>query len=297
MYKNLYITVVLVLGLASVAVPMEVLAQSSNVNATREAQIRELLAQIAELQKLLNSLQSAQESAVSRQTDSFVLLSTTYFGTDFAAVYSVDDTIGLLRRDGPVQVRPTDRAIWNLVVSTLGTTTAKRYIDEFRVYENPNSVIGGFVELHQKNEDRYWIFGVNADGFDATDRDARASYQQLFIHELSHLFLSEEPQLLTSFTDTFWRVRDHQHAARVATLNDKNREAAISRYFSAYPTDFVSDYATLSPEEDFAETFAQFVLEPMPRTATTKRDQKIMFMQREPYLLAWRTTLRNNLDI
>jgi S-layer homology domain len=93
--------------------------------------------------------------------------------------------------------------------------------------------------------------------------------------------------ILYRFYKSFWL----KHAS---TLVKSNSEDAMYEYYQKHTNEFVSDYASSSPVEDIAETFAEFVLRDRP-TGNTLAEQKIQFFYKEPTLVDLRTLLRNRL--
>ena len=77
-------------------------------------------------------------------------------------------------------------------------------------------------------------------------------------------------------------------------LTGNNSEDLLYKYYEEHPEEFVSDYASSSPVEDIAETFAEFVLRNKP-TGNTIAEQKILFFYKEPALVELRNLLRNRL--
>ncbi len=59
---------------------------------------------------------------------------------------------------------------------------------------------------------------------------------------------------------------------------------------------FVTDYAATDPSEDFAESFAYFVLDPAAPTGAAGKDRKIQFFYRYPALVRDRAWLRKGLS-
>ena len=62
---------------------------------------------------------------------------------------------------------------------------------------------------------------------------------------------------------------------------------AMDDFYTRYRSRFVSDYAVTNPEEDFAETWAYFVLQPEP-AGDSMADDKLRFFYEYPELIALR---------
>lgn len=66
-------------------------------------------------------------------------------------------------------------------------------------------------------------------------------------------------------------------------------------YFCFPPGSFVGSYASTSPEEDAAESFAQFVLLDARPTGTTEAERKILLFYQSPIFVEVRAAIRANL--
>ena len=64
--------------------------------------------------------------------------------------------------------------------------------------------------------------------------------------------------------------------------------------YQKHKNQFVTEYAASNPDEDFAESFMEFVLKEKP-TKSTIADQKIRFFYDFPELIEMRDFIRSNL--
>jgi len=139
-----------------------------------------------------------------------------------------------------------------------------------------------------------------------TDRQV---FDEVIAHEIGHVISLNESQrasdsqpagytdqdgpftlsaYLSRFYARFWRGQDAQ-----GTSGD-SADPASARY-DENPDAFVTEYAATDPSEDFAESFAYFVLDPAP-TGTTVKDRKIQFFYHFPDLVKDRGYLRSGLS-
>lgn len=135
----------------------------------------------------------------------------------------------------------------------------------------------------------------------------RAVFDEVVAHEVGHVISLNESQraddtqeagysdddgaftmsaYLSRFYARFWRNRYD-----VGSRGDA--DPASARY-DEDPGAFVTDYAATDPSEDFAESFAYFVLDPAPRGAAEK-DRKLQFFWHFPDLVRDRDYLRKGL--
>jgi hypothetical protein len=92
---------------------------------------------------------------------------------------------------------------------------------------------------------------------------------------------------LSRFCARFWRNRYPDESSR------DDADPASARY-DEDPDAFVTDYAATDPSEDFAESFAYFVLDPAP-SGTAEKDRKLQFFWHFPDLVRDREYLRKGL--
>lgn len=151
-------------------------------------------------------------------------------------------------------------------------------IRELIVFDSNKSEVGAFVETIPPEHDS-WIYAVGEDELGS----AGLWYgDELMVHELGHIISYEtmigvptpaftvcEPYFnnrgcpkkssyLSKFVDKFWSDSDLSRADRLTRVSDVFTETYS--YYQLHESEFVSDYAAQSPEEDFSETFLYFVL-------------------------------------
>ncbi len=142
------------------------------------------------------------------------------------------------------------------------------------------------------------------------DPDGETVFDEVIAHELGHVLSLKSDQFtdddsrgtysdsdgtfrkaayLNAFYEDFWKDR-------YPGWTDKNgdQEQATALY-DAHTQAFVTEYAATDPSEDFAESFASFVLQVKP-AAATERAKKIRFFYAYPELVKDRDFLRHYLD-
>lgn len=161
-------------------------------------------------------------------------------------------------------------------------------LTQFAVFSDEAGMFDAYVEtLPSKHET--WLFSVNED---AVKEVGTESSDELIFHELAHIISYEaivgvptpavqschsyfkqsgclaENMYLYVFTDAFWTTADLNRALDYS--NDRDPVESAYRYFQSNEEEYVSDYAALSPEEDFAESFAVYVTDPVTRDGSVK---------------------------
>lgn len=248
------------------------------------SQIELLIAEVERLQAILTERESNTYTVYRPYTSVF-------FPLDFKTMYLVRD--GQLYAIGSDKLfEDADVHLFDLFKAIVGKEAVDEHVREWRVFENKSNDLGAFVELIAGTED--WIVGVNRESFDINDPQSVKSFANLFVHEYAHVLLYDEAAMAAAFEDTFWTSADLRHEVAVNSASERNRFSVLRRYYDENESRFVSDYATMNPDEDMAETFVTFVREAKP-TGSTLRDQKILFFYKYPEFVSLRSELRTNL--
>ena len=96
------------------------------------------------------------------------------------------------------------------------------------------------------------------------------------------------------FFDQFWTKIYAQWSVVNAAKDQGNYLYLLSRFYRNYETQFVTAYASTSPEEDMAETWAAFVLNPKPADDSIAH-HKVLFFYGFPELVNLRNRIISNL--
>lgn len=179
------------------------------------------------------------------------------------------------------------------------------------VFGGDDAEYDAFVETLPPSHE-FWSYATHQDMLSHVDSDANT---ELIVHELAHIVSYEEiigvanaanqvcvgyfkrlgcpssNSYLKKFIADFWSDDDLERAEDLLLESDYYETAY--NYYLEHDTEFVSDYATVAPEEDFAETFAFFVLD-IP-VAGTIAQRKIDFMKNHSELNLFRLEIRENL--
>ncbi|MEN9921924.1 MAG: hypothetical protein RL097_200 [Candidatus Parcubacteria bacterium] len=159
------------------------------------------------------------------------------------------------------------------------------------VFAESESEIDAFVETMPPRHTK-WIYAVSEG---VIDEPLAAWNTELIVHELAHLIAYEkilnsdvadvscEPYFLRhgcppadsylrAYVAQFWDSSDLKRADRFA-----GDQAMAYDYHDDHAHEYVSEYAALSPEEDFAESFMYFVLEKPTSGSLAKK--KVAFFE------------------
>jgi hypothetical protein len=107
---------------------------------------------------------------------------------------------------------------------------------------------------------------------------------------------SEPTSYINAFYERFWAdIYEEWSEIDALQYEDEDEYATgLEEFYAEREDEFVSDYATTSPEEDIAESFATFVLKPKP-TGETLADEKVAFFYDYPELVKLRAEMSGRL--
>jgi len=287
------------LTVASIAVqPLALnvpLAKAEENTVYRQYLIQTIATLTAQLEALMSSMTISTADSVRTLKLSPLSLSRDTFDSnlysgDYESIYSIGG-----RHTGPPSSN-SDERMWQLFVDTIGVSATKEYVGEFRTYDDKYSEFDAFVETDSSlGNSAEWVLAVNTATLDIHDEDETESTQELFIHEYAHLLIHNMPDAEESFIDSFWTSNDLNHSKEVAGASSRKASRLAEEYYDEKPNAFVSSYATISPEEDFAESFMHFVTEKRPR-GDRKYEKKMLFFYDYSELVEIRSDIRSRIN-
>ncbi len=183
------------------------------------------------------------------------------------------------------------------------------YFVDLLVFEERNNEFDGFVETVAPYQGDTWRIGISEAMFEFNI--SSQMIEELYIHEFSHIISYEGIQgrslpsntrcheffsdlgcppansYLVDFVNEFWTEADLD-----ALVETDDPESIWSN--NELRNNFVTDYATTNPTEDFAESFTFFVLEDRAEGSDIL-DQKINYFYGFDHLLTLREEIRAEL--
>jgi hypothetical protein len=282
------------LGPFSASAQVSYYNQSDQVRLSLLVQIKKLLKEVVLLQVQLEKQITVEQKK--RSTSKPYLQRTPYksnfFSFPFESIYYLNKT-SLFNFDGIDDVRTNDEQLFNLFMGVVGEKVVKKYVREWRVFNNEENDIGAFVELMSTGPED-WVVGINRATFTSNDERVRHSFSNLFIHEYSHIILYEQHGFEEKYENKFWIKDDYKNKLKVEQAKPSDRFQVMDRFYDSNKNRFVSDYSTVSPKEDMAESFVVFVREGIP-TGNTVRDKKVLSFYQEEIFIEVRENIRANL--
>ncbi|WP_341302896.1 putative zinc-binding metallopeptidase [Lysinibacillus sp. FSL H8-0500] len=154
-------------------------------------------------------------------------------------------------------------------------------INQFIVFESGDTL--AYVNLHD-DEGKYWTLGMNNENIELASETMIT-----YIHEYAH-YLS-----LRDGEQNIWVDLEACEDVLIEDTGCFYEDAYLTAFYeqfwnpaSEYEEDYVSGYAASSVVEDFAESFAHFVLTPQPIDISTVADEKIAFFYGSDYFVELR---------
>lgn len=95
---------------------------------------------------------------------------------------------------------------------------------------------------------------------------------------------------INAFFERFWIDRYDEWLEIDAEEDEDRRLALLEQFYQDYENEFVTDYAATNPDEDIAEAWTQFVLQPKP-AGDTIAEQKLLFFYDYPELVKLRAEI------
>ncbi|MEV8241134.1 NADH:ubiquinone oxidoreductase subunit 4 (chain M) [Microbacterium testaceum] len=205
--------------------------------------------------------------------------------------------------DGTLTPRPDGRSsrVWSELLRVTTPEFAASEITEYQTGDDPDSDTLAYVET--ADDPTKWVFAANL-AYDG-DRDLLLV---TLVHEYAHMLSLGEDDTDPSAIgcDTEWagsgcllpdsdlqRFADRFWAGYTDAPARGNVDADTAwDFFEAHEEDFVSDYAATNVSEDFAETFAAYVVEPDVDATDSVVARKFSFFDALPEYASARERIR-----
>ncbi|MGK0208958.1 MAG: hypothetical protein ACI83O_000218 [Patescibacteria group bacterium] len=216
--------------------------------------------------------------------------------------------------NGNLRSRGEQEKIWRLYTTLIPQRMYDSYLVSYLVVSDGIDGTMAYVEQTQDNEVK-WLISI--DVYDVYDSDGeyidREEFLSTLVHEFAHLLALNNDQVDVSVSvddcgeyahtgegcprdGSYWKAFDELY------WSDADKDSANELYDAEegetlYPgreDEFVSDYAGTNLGEDFAESFALFVLQDKP-TGNTIKDQKVLFFYGYSELVTLRDEIRSNI--
>jgi hypothetical protein len=235
------------------------------------------------------------------------ILSTARDDTEASPEFSATDVYAVTA-DGTLTPQPSARAgmVWDQLLRVTTPDFARTMITEYQTGDDPDSDTLAYVA--SADDPTKWVVAANLAYADDAD-----ILLATLVHEYAHML-----SLGADDTDAAATQCDTEWAGSGCLLPDADLERFALRFWSdyadapardnvdadvawdfylAHEDDFVSDYAATNASEDFAETFATYVVEPETDAADSAIAQKFAFFAALPEYAGARKRIRAEFDL
>jgi len=285
---TIFLFVVVLINFSAVKVEASTLAEKQE-KLQLLLQIQDLLKIVSELQTKLEALNDAKvEVSDFSQREPYQSI---FFNFPHEAIYFVDNGF-LVNSKRNNSIGKIDQELFDLFVDVVGRDEVKKHLVEWRIFHDRKITTGAYVESTNGLSD--WIVGVNRELYRSGNNSIKHSFVNLFIHEYAHIILANQSDFIKNFEKEFWTKADKEHQSILEQIESEKHFEVTQSYYRKNINRFVSDYATISSDEDMAETFVYFIIENKP-TTNTIRSQKILAFYQESDLIEIRMQVRANL--
>lgn len=171
----------------------------------------------------------------------------------------------------------------------------REHVVEFRFSSDGAGGQTGFVDS-TRNGVRFTIDPADADDivynvFHELAHLVATSSEERAKEVLSEVCGADTASLLQMFTKQFWDSYGNDFYEISKAKDEEERLQLMSSLGEHYPNAFITEYATTSPVEDFAESFAHFLLFPRPEGSDLS-DKKIQFFWNSSEMVRLRLSIQ-----
>ena len=262
----------------------------------------------------------------------FFLLTTTFFSQK-VTVLNEEKNIGSWEvKNGILIGNETDKTSlalynWNVFYSIFPKRITQKYIKKLVLFSDGiDEKTGALGALNKDNTE--WQLVLDPVDVDFKTRNKERLHQSVYtlVHEFGHLltlnntqikpttkkevdesepYLTIEGQALENsyinlFVVQFWNgslLNEWDYIQKKYCFTEQ--KSCLEKLYGLYQenyTDFLTDYAAESPEEDIVESWTAFVLHDKIRKPQTVAEQKMNFFYQFPELVIYRKIIRKNIN-
>lgn len=229
---------------------------------------------VAELEKTYGSL--VLEESVATGDKGITVLTTYDVDNEDEAIYT--------NADIPKEEMDYHANLW-FSFSWLIPEKNREDINRFEVFKSGDTL--AYISLHDRYG-KYWTLGMNNKNIELASETLVT-----YLHEYAHFLSLNQTQI------DYWADEERCKSLYLADSGCFYKDAYLTNFYKQFWESggygelddfYVSTYAMSSPEEDFAESFAHFILTQLPNGDTLK-EQKLLFFYQYDELIKLRTEI------
>lgn len=213
---------------------------------------------------------------------------------------------------------------WGELNKIFPKTMLKKYIKRLVLMtDGPDEKTGALVSLSKGNDK--WQLVIDIEDVNFNSKDRKRLYESVYtlVHEFGHLITLNKEQIrptkqkvernglylthegeayknsyINRFVNLFWKkeglLEEWDYIQREHCYTEANCVDKLSEMYMENFSEFITDYAAESPEEDIVESWTAFVLRPKIKRPRTTAQKKINFFYQFPELVRIRTQIKQN---
>lgn len=215
---------------------------------------------------------------------------------------------------------------WQVFYNIFPKKITQKYVKKIVLFtDGVDEKTGALGSLNEENDEWQLMLDIADVNFDTSNRERLNQSIYTLLHEFGHLITLNSSQIkptkkekqekgapyityegealkksyINLFVSKFWDgklLRKWDFIKKEYCFMEQ--ESCLEHLYGLYRenyTDFVTDYAAESPEEDIVESWTAFVLRDKIETPQTVAEQKINFFYNFPELIKYRKIIRKNL--
>ncbi len=203
--------------------------------------------------------------------------------------------------DKTIKTDKIHQKIWDKITQII----PPKYQNMISKYEMGTDAMYNLTGAVDVLKDKSWIIWIDQNDLIEQNGSFNTYGIGTIIHEMAHIISLNTEQIEENSNDpTLYKV-DEGTLKKEAYLNvfyhkfwefliAEHEKIGREKFYKKYEKDFVTEYASSNPREDFSESFRYFVIEKKP-TDNSTLSQKLLFFYQYPELVEVRNYIRTNL--
>lgn len=256
-------------------------------------------------------------------TSAFFLNTSEGIGEENIGMWQIENGILIENKEDKTNLALSN---WNIFYNIFPKKLTQKYIKRLvLISDGVDEKTGALGALNKKNTE--WQLVIDPADVDFNSKNRERIYQSIYtlVHEFGHLltlnntqikptnkkevdknepYLTIEGQALKNsyinlFVVRFWNgslLSEWDYIQKKYCFTEQ--KSCLEKLYGLYQenyTDFLTDYAAESPEEDIVESWTAFVLHDKIKRPQTIAEQKINFFYQFPELVKYRKIIKKNL--
>jgi hypothetical protein len=221
-----------------------------------------------------------------------------------------------------------EERVWGIMSEIATPAFLKKNVSHYVTYRDDTDGRLAMVWRGLAPKEPSWYVGVNMNAADFSNQKWLRDVTITLVHEYAHLVALNKTQMKyrrttetgrkvstkpfclkgyinslgcatetsyqAMFVEKFWGKPEMNMLLESRDAkNDDEAAEIVEEFYESHMQDFTTVYAANNPEEDFAESFTDFILRTKPTSTTRIRDAKILFFYNYPELVRERTRIRS----